>query len=374
MTRMDRLILSEIVGLFFGGVLLFTGVFFAAGELVRVAALLQSGAGLLIVGQLILFTLPNVLAFTFPMAMLLATLLGFGRLSGDSEIVALTAAGARFERVMVPVAAFAVCVAGVGFWLNNSLAPYASQQRNVLIDRVTKGEGGNGLLTTDIFPLKRKTGPNQYTIVNAEGIENLGKGELRGVSVEQWRDGRPVAFVFAPRAVWQVGTVNWTFYDYTLAAMPNPQENQGGTFITASAGGTTEYKQAIETPAELALLRGRSEDTSTKQLRRRATFYRSSGDQDAALSDDVEVAKRFSLPWASFAFALIGAPLGVRPQRGGKGVGFGLSVVITFAYWIALQVASVVGRSGAISADIALWIPNLACLVLGVFLIRRVLR
>lgn len=371
MTRMDRLILSEIVSLFIGGVLLFTGVFFAAGELQRFVAFMQNGTGLLIVGQLVLFTLPNVLAFTFPMAMLLATLLGFGRLSGDSEIVALTAAGARFERIMVPVAAFAVCVAVVGFWLNNNLAPYASEQRNLLISRVSKGEVGSGLLTTDIFPRKIKNGPNKHMIVNAEGIENLGRGELRDVSVEQWQDGKPIAFIYAPRAVWQVGTATWAFFDYRgVKLLPD-----GGVFnLAASAGGTTEYKQSLDTPAQLMLLRARPEDTSTMQLRRRASLLRASGNQKGALSDDVEIAKRLSLPWASLAFALIGAPLGVRPQRGGKGVGFGLSVVITFCYWIALDVASVIGKSGVLSPSIALWLPNLACFCLGMFLIRRVLR
>lgn len=374
MTRLDRFILGEIVGLFLGGVLLFTGVFFAAGEIQRFAAFLQNGTGLLIVGQLILFTLPNVLAFTFPMAMLLATLLGFGRLSDQSEIVALTAAGVRFERIMVPVAGFAACVAGVGFWLNNNLAPYASEQRNVLIARVNKGEVGSGLLAKDIFPRKFNTAADQFVIVNAEGVENLGRGELRGVSVERWQDGKPVAFIYAPRATWEVGTVNWTFDDYTLAALPDVSKNQGGAFATARTGGTTEYKQALDTPAQLALLRGRPEDTSTAQLRRRASIYRASGKRNEALSDDVYVAKRLSLPWASLAFALIGAPLGVRPQRGGKGVGFGLSIIITFAYWIALDVASVVGKSGAISPDVALWLPNIACFGLGIYLIRRVLR
>lgn len=371
MTRMDRLVLSEIVGLFVGGVLLFSGLFFAAGELVRFADFIQRGVGLAVVGQLLLFTLPNVLAFTFPMAMLLATLLGFGRLSSDSEIVALTAAGTRFERIMVPVAAFGVVVALVGLWLNNNLAPYASRQRNVLIDKVQKGGTGNFLQAGDIFPRKFPNGKDQYLIVHANSVANLSRGELRGVSVEQWQNGALTAILSAPRAVWQVGTVNWTFFDYKGAKFfPDGSIST----VRAGAGRAREYTQAIDTPTNLEYLRSRVEDTSTTLLRRRASVLRATGNEGDAREAEIEVAKRLSLPWASFAFALVGAPLGVRPARAGKGVGFGVSVVVTFCYWIALQTASVVAKSSPLPADVVVWMPNIACIALGVFLIRRVLR
>jgi lipopolysaccharide export LptBFGC system permease protein LptF len=51
-----------------------------------------------------------------------------------------------------------------------------------------------------------------------------------------------------------------------------------------------------------------------------------------------------------------------------------MSVAITFAYWIALQVVSVLARSGALPANVALMLPNLVCLVVAASLVRRVLR
>jgi lipopolysaccharide export system permease protein len=76
--RMDRLILAEIAGPFVGSALLFTGLFFAGGEIARIAEFLGRGVSWLTIGNLILLTLPGIIALTFPMAMLLATLLGFG--------------------------------------------------------------------------------------------------------------------------------------------------------------------------------------------------------------------------------------------------------------------------------------------------------
>src|SRR4028119_1806496 len=114
--RMDRLIVAEVAPMFVFGVLLFTSVFFAAGEMLRLAQFTTMGVPLATVGHLVLLTLPYIVALTFPMAMLLAALLGFGRRAGDAEIVALVAAGVRFERIVAPLALFALLVSFVGLW------------------------------------------------------------------------------------------------------------------------------------------------------------------------------------------------------------------------------------------------------------------
>lgn len=80
------------------------------------------------------------------------------------------------------------------------------------------------------------------------------------------------------------------------------------------------------------------------------------------------------MPFASLVFAMVGAPLGVRPQRAGKGVGFGLSILIIFSYWISLNIAAFFGKSGLMPPLVAMWVPNIAGLVAAAYLIRRVLR
>src|SRR6266571_8284993 len=47
--------------------------------------------------------LPNVLTFTIPMAVLVGILTGFGRMSSDSEAIALRAAGISMRRILWPV-------------------------------------------------------------------------------------------------------------------------------------------------------------------------------------------------------------------------------------------------------------------------------
>ena len=136
MKGVDRVVLKEIVGPFFGSVLLFTSLFLTAGELKKLTEFANMGVPwselLIMVG----FTLPFVLAYTIPMAMLLATLLGFGRLSSDSEVIALFAAGTGFPRIMAPVAGFALAVALPIIIANQTLIPAANHKREVMARQI----------------------------------------------------------------------------------------------------------------------------------------------------------------------------------------------------------------------------------------------
>lgn len=369
MSRMDRLILQEVIAPFFLSAILFCGLFFAGGEIVRLVEFLQGGQSLLVVAQLVLLTLPGVLALTFPMAMLLAALLGFGRLSSDSEIISLTAAGVNFGRIALPVACFGLLVSLVGLWFNNQVVPATSRGRNVIIDRFKK-EGGN--LNTDqalTIPLRDEKGI-LTTLVHVEGGANLASGELTNVAIIFYRNGTPNEFVAAPSAKWRIGTKEWTLRDFRSALLGEPGDNSA----IMSASGLQTREINLDTPDQLAALQGRPEDTDTSKLQERSRILRAGGNIHDARAAEVEVARRGALPFASLAFALIGAPLGVRPQRGGAGVGFGLSVVITFLYWILLQTASVIAKGGTLPANISLMLPNLICIGAGIYLIRRVLR
>ena len=83
---------AELIGPFVFGVTAFTSVFFAGSYLLKLTGWLMSGSiGLTMAAWIVLLLLPQILVFTLPMSTLLAVLLGVGRLSSDSEVVALFA-------------------------------------------------------------------------------------------------------------------------------------------------------------------------------------------------------------------------------------------------------------------------------------------
>ncbi len=365
MTRLDRLILNELLGPFFGAAMLFTALFFAGGELMRVADFLQNGESFLVVVQLVLVSMPGVMAYTFPMAMLLSTLLGFGRLSADSEIIAITAAGVSFERVIAPVAVMGLAVSLIGVWFNNAVVPAASRQRNSIIERYTSG-GGNVSLKRQIFPVRSGS---LLTLVIVEGEANLSTGELNDVIINIIKDGQLISTISAPQAIWKPGTRDWILKGFWFTN----KTGNGGNIGNATLLENKEV--ALDTPTNLrAQLNKRPEDIDTLQLLKNIPVLREMEDFTKARKLEVEVAKRNSVPFAAFAFGLVGAALGVRPNREGRGVGFGLSVIVTFLYYVMLNVATIVAQNGGLPANLALMLPNIVGFIVAIILIRRVMR
>ena len=76
------------------------------------------------------------------------------------------------------------------------------------------------------------------------------------------------------------------------------------------------------------------------------------------------------MPFASVVFALIGLPLGVRPQRTSSGLGLGLSIVIIFLYYVIWSFSSRFG-AGLVPAFLASWSAHLLGLAVGGYLLSR---
>jgi lipopolysaccharide export system permease protein len=372
--RVDRLVLDEVAGPFFGSLLLFTSLFFAGGELTRFTEYLQKGETWWTLGQLVLCSLPFIVSLTVPMAMLLATLLGVGRLSSDSELVALTAAGIPFARVLLPVVCFAVVVAGPLLIANAQWIPLATARREAIISRV-KERGGAALSTRNAFHLSVGMGGDQTLEVLARGgvdfgsvlSGDAGRATLYNVTLTFFTGTRATSFVAADQARWVVGTQDWRLEGALWSAVER-------TAQVTRADAVDTQQVTLGTPDELSALTRPENEKTTPQLWERARLRRATGQESEALKADVEVARRIALPIATVVFAIIGAPLGVRRPREGRGIGFGLSVLITFTYWMLTQVATALGGSGALPVHLAVNLPNLIGLAVGLILLKRVQR
>ena len=127
MRILDRYILKEILGPFIFGVAAFSSIFIGTSTLFKIAQYMTKfGAPFSVAVKLFFYSLPGIIALTFPMSMLLASLLSMGRLSGSSEIIAMKSSGVSFYRLTAPVflVAFLVSVFTVVF--NEKFVPAAN--------------------------------------------------------------------------------------------------------------------------------------------------------------------------------------------------------------------------------------------------------
>src|ERR1700732_834635 len=122
MRLLDKYIGREVASHALLGLAVFTFVFFVP-QLVRLMDLVvRHSGGVFTVLTIFLCSLTPVLAFTVPMAVLVGVLIGLGRLSADSEIVALHASGVSLRRLLVPIG-FVASVAALitvanSFWIS----------------------------------------------------------------------------------------------------------------------------------------------------------------------------------------------------------------------------------------------------------------
>jgi lipopolysaccharide export system permease protein len=357
---LDRFILKELGSSFLFGVLTFTVILVAGDLLFKIAdMLIEKGISLSTVLKLFVYKLPSVVVLTLPMSCLLSTLLSFGRLSSNSEIVALKASGISFQRIARPVLFGASLVAISAFFMNETVVPIANRAaENILMYDVVKQKPT--LLRERMF-LKDESGGKLNRVIYVGRLRTR-KGSMENVLVQEFDDGRLSRITTADEGNWRDGV--WTLSDGKAFSVD--KEGKVGFLF-----GFKEQRLPLDlTPTQVARSSLKPDEMSLSQLREHIAIMKAQGANLVPLW--VSYHLHIAIPWASLVLALIGAALGVRPQRrGGMGVGFGLSVLIVFAYYVVMSMGRALGESGHIPPLVAAWLANVVFLGFGGLLTLR---
>ena len=145
MKRLYFMVAKELLGPWVFGVAIFTTLILTGTYLFKITDYVTQGVSLFTVMYMTMLVIPAILVKTFSMSVLLAALLAFGRLSSDSEIVALRAAGVSVGRIMVPVGVFGFCVALITFIMGETVAPACFQAAEGMKTEIAKQLSTNAL-------------------------------------------------------------------------------------------------------------------------------------------------------------------------------------------------------------------------------------
>lgn len=380
MRLVDKLVFLDLIGPFINGLVMFLTLLFAATYLFPATELLVKGVSFSAVAQLVFYNLPSLLTQTFPMAMLLAALLGFGRISADHEAVAIFAAGISFPRAVRTVAVVGALVSVVAFVWNDTVVPPASAKALQV-----RKEAEKNVRDTDqplSYPVEGKNGVEEF--VKIDGGYDARTRTLRRVTIikysqEPKRRGQPEILIYCDRAIAndQKG-LNWTYYDgYTVPFTPDKETNRLDSYVVL------DFKELKSLPKNASIgkrwdevLSAARDDPNSKSfatLRREIETERRKGIDTAG--KEVDLYGKLSLPLASLIFGIVGAALGLNTQRGGgKTVGFGMAIFIVFLYWIFYHSMFVVGKEGGLPPLLASFLPDIAGAVIGLILTVRASR
>ncbi|MGC8666909.1 MAG: LptF/LptG family permease [Chthonomonadales bacterium] len=378
MKLVDRLILREISGPFINSVFLFLMLLFSSAYLFKVTDLMVQGVPAFTVAQIALYSLPGLVTQTLPMAMLLSCLLAFGRLSSDSEHIALFASGISFYRIARPIAAMGSVVSLVAIAWNETVVPPATRKYYDLLVSATEH-----IQATDrpLHYTVNKPGSDAIDeFVSIDGGYDAHTQSLKRVTILKMSDdpkraGMPEMVVYAQRAVARDPRgVDWILYNGYARYIPRDATGhfQADTVFDVTTTSSLGHNVRVGRPFR-GVMQADTHDNhqmTFAQLRDKINLERAQGSPDT-LGDEVDLWEKLSLPFASLIFGLVGAPLGVRPQRGSKVMGFGIAIAIIFGYWVVYHWMYLVGKNGGLPPMLASFAADLIGLVAAGYLIAR---
>ncbi|MGA8574827.1 MAG: LptF/LptG family permease [Candidatus Cybelea sp.] len=360
-TILDRYMLTELSGPFGFGVAAFT-LIFAATEILNIGKLVSNEHAPLWAALLVFcWSLPADVVLVIPMALLLGTLLAVQRLSGESEITALKAAGVTFARIVAPLLAVGIVMSFVTYLLQEHVVPYADDQlieiENAVINHVS---AFNRDLTVSA-PLPG--GGRQVTIATA--YEPNSRALLHVTLIQYDNHNEPRQIIFADRA-------EFTMDKWTLQNSSVYRFNPDGT--TLSEPGVPQQEVEIgERPTDLTK-RMSNDDPENMSRSQIADVVRSGQLTDTERRKYVATyQEKIARPFACFVFMLIAIPFGLRSIRssGSTSLGFGVSLAIVFVYYVVMTACSFAAEAMIAVAALWAWVPNVLFTAIGLDRLRR---
>lgn len=353
MNLLDRYVLRELAAPLLFGLLAFTGLFLSIDLVPLVRMGVDYGAPLEVMVKLVLLRLPEVFMWTLSMAVLLGALLSLSRLSAASEVVAMQAATISFYRIVAPVLSVGLLVSLGTMALGEWAVPSANHEyRRVVTEDV---QGGQLPTVTRNVILKEYERGVMSGFLYAAQYDGKSK-TMRDVTIVEMDGGRPVKTTFARKTVWEGDT--WYMED----GVTHLHDDEPGVTINFGAG-----RQPIAVgyrPEQVMRAQKQPEEMTIGELRDHIAVLRSRGDEGR--EHVLQLHLKISVPLTSFVFALIAAPLGVQPHRTASSVGFGLSMLVIFAYYVLMTVGTALAQGGHVPPALGAWLQNVVLGAVGI--------
>lgn len=375
MRRVDRLILGEILGPWVFGVMIFTVLIMAGTFLYTFTQMLSQGVSAFLVIKLALLYLPGIMSKTFPMAMLLGTLLAFGRLSGDSEVVALRASGVSVIRIMAPIAAAGLVVSIATYLMTDYLVPSMSFNAMAMKEELTKQ-----IDKANDKPAARALFGDDGKVIGyvfAKNYNITDKTLTSAAVVAYNKDSKIDQILEIDRLVFE-GLDEWKAIGPTnLYSVKRDENGQPRNFFVATfreGAWPDQIPKPNMDPKDLIANTVSDLDvfSSGEMLKNIEDMTKDPNASKEQISNlQFGYWNKFSVPLAALVFGMVGAPLGIRNHRAGNATGFWLSVVIIFGYMLVTNAMAIMAQGGVIPAYVASFGPVVAGLIVAVELIRR---
>ncbi len=308
---------------------------------------------------LFLYLLPTFFIITFPLAFLLGILLAFGRLSSDSEFIALKSTGVSLYTMIAPVFLLGILFSALTGLITTIVEPASQTAFRAKVFEVVSSSASFDI-KPDVFyddlpgiTLYTKSVDDQTNIMNS-------------VFLADERDENAPALITAAKGTLLVDQASQKLVlrlqNGSIHRTP-PGDNLYQTIRFAN------YDINIDIESQLTGTKTLSKKDIELSWHEIQTILHQNPAKKDRLKLEALFYQRIVIAFAPLVLVLVGAPLGLQSQRSGKGAGFAMALVVFLVYYILLSIAGALAQKGLIHASIIYWLPNLLFFFGGIYFV-----
>jgi lipopolysaccharide export system permease protein len=336
-----------------------------------------------VVAQAVGLLIPFVWVFAFPMGMLTATLLIFGRFSADQELTAMRASGVSLVSVISPILLLSVLLCGISALVNMEIGPrcrvaYTELLFNFKVE-LTSAQLPEGRFIKDFPGYIFYVGENKH-------------GQLRKIIVYALKDETNVVMtVKAARGKMEVDApnrlINLHLYDAKTLTVREDRVDPGSQsewFLqlelkapekrthTAALSDLT-FSQLWDEMHDLERrlnLPMPSDQLSRKEMQKRklALIW-----QQLEPTERIrfQIHRQVAFSFACFGFTLVGIPLAIRMHRRETNIGIAIALLLVAVYYSFILLGQSLDTRPEFAPHLIVWVPNFIFQAVGAVLLWR---
>jgi len=321
--------------------------------------ILRNQVSPLTVGEYLLNVAPYFLYTTTPLSMLLAVLVTFGLLQRSNEITAIKATGISLYRVIVPVLAASILVAGVLFLSDQFYLPYTNKRQDALRNEI-KGKPAQTYLRPE-----RQWMFGQHSDIYYYQFFDPDRDVFDGVSVFQF-DPHTLQIthrIAADRAHWSGAMDRWVYEQGWERSL------NGSAHLSDRKFDVATYPELSEAPAYFKKEIKQSSEMNYDELRRYIHDLEESGFDVVRLR--VQLQKKIAYPLITLVMAVLAIPFALSAGKRSAVAGLATAIGIGVVYWTISGLFEAMGNLSQLPPAVAAWSPDLVFGFIGGYLILR---
>ena len=278
------------------------------------------------------------------------------KLAGNSEIIAMMAAGVSYHRLMLPYFVSATFLFLFSFYLGGYVIPPATGKMlnftDKYIEHFTSENARNVQMEVD-----------PGTILYIESFQKRSNMGYRA-SLEHF-DGKTLTSRITADRIRYDSAYCWHLENYIRRDFEGMREQM-------TRGARLDTIIPIQ-PYELFITAEEAQQMTNTELRdyMEKQAARGAGNIQAF---ETEYHKRWASPIGAFIMTLLGVTMSSKKVRGGMGKNLGIGIVLTAAYILFSTVSTTFSVNGVMSPFMSAWLPNFIFLAIGIVLYIRAQR